>query len=50
MVNENQVNPIYEKELEAYNIKNEQTTSMIIYVVLDEVLLMISSSNFVKEY
>ena len=45
IVNENQVAIIYEKKIEAYNTKKELTITMIFRVVLDEVLLMISSSN-----
>ena len=48
-MNENIVAPTNEKALEAYNTKNELATSKIFRVVLDEVLLMISSSNSIKE-
>ena len=47
--NENQVAPSSKKELEAYNTKNDLTNFMIFYSILDEILLMISSSNTVKE-
>ena len=49
IVNEDLVTPIDEKALEAYNTKNELATSMIFHAVLDEVLVMISSSNSTKE-
>lgn len=45
----NQVAPINENALDTYNTKNELATSMIFHGILDEVLLMISSSNFAKE-
>jgi len=48
-MNENIVPPTNEKALEAYNKKNELTTSMIYHAVLDDVLLMISSSTLAKE-
>jgi len=49
IVNENQVAPSGEKELEAYNTKNDLATSMIFHAVSDEILFMISSSNTTKE-
>jgi len=49
IVNENQVAPSREKELEVYNTKNDLETSMIFHVVLDEILIMISSTNSTKE-
>jgi len=49
IVNENLVAPSDEKALEAYNTKNELATSMIFCAILDDVLLMISSSTLVKE-
>ena len=48
-MNEDLVAPTDEKALEAYNTKNELTTSMIFRAVSDEVLLMISSSISAKE-
>jgi len=35
-------------ELEAYNMKNELATFMIFHAVLDDVLLMISTSTLEK--
>lgn len=49
IISKNQVAPFREKELEAYNTKNDLKISMIFCVVLDETLLMISSSKYVKE-
>jgi len=48
-VNENLVPHIDENTLEAYKMKNELTTSMIYHAILDDVLLMISSSTLAKE-
>ena len=48
-MNENLIPPTDEKALEAYNTKNELTTSMIYRAVSDDVLLMISSSTSAKE-
>ena len=48
-MNENIVPPTNEKALEAYNTKDELATSMIYRAVLDDVLLMISSSTSTKE-
>ena len=49
IVNKNLFAPTDEKTLEVYNMKNELTTLMIFHEVLDEVLLMISSSTSAKE-
>jgi len=46
---ENQVAPTSEKELEFYNNKNELATLMIFCTMLDEVLIMISSSKYTKK-
>ena len=44
-----QVAPLGEKELDAYNTNNYLATSMIFYIFSNEILLMISSSNFAKK-
>ena len=49
IVNEDLISPTNEKALEAYNMKNELATSMIFRAISDEVLLMISSLNSIKE-
>jgi len=49
IISENQVAQYGEKELESYNTKNDLETSMIFRAVSDDILLMISSSNFAKE-
>ena len=49
IVNEDLVTPTNEKALEIYNLKNELATSMIYHAILDDVLLMISSSTSAKE-
>ena len=48
-LNEDLVAPKDEKALEIYNSKNELANSMIYHIVLDDVLLMISSSTLIKE-
>jgi len=48
IINENQVAPSGEKEFEAYNTKNALKTSIMFHVILDKILLMISSSNYAK--
>lgn len=48
-MNENLIAPTNKKALKDYNIKNELATSIIFCVVLDDVLLLISSSTSKKE-
>lgn len=45
----NKVAATSEKVLKDYNTKNELTTSMIFCAVSYEVLIMISSSTYIKE-